>query len=268
MSADNFGNSINQLLRSAVYALFSQGELIQLTYTAYDQMVAKIQGEDLESYELKYPIGYNADRTPMLGNRTYAKEELIGQYSALANNQLSLNGIYQLVTIVEAVLGDLLRQVIRKYPKKIGGKRSIPSSMVLSCSSIEELQMKTIDSILNELSYKSPREFAKECQGFLSVNMLECPSFHKFIELKATRDIYIHNLGIVNELYISKSESHSRASLGERLVVDTAYFLESYEATLQLMEWLENELHEIWPSSDLEARRATKNTEQENAADA
>ena len=267
MSQGSLGNSLNQLLTSAIYALFSLGELMQLTFTAYDHMIVKIRSENLESYDLKYPIGYKAGRTPMLGSRTYKKEELVGRYSVLANNQLALNGIYHLVTIVEAVLGDLLRKAIAKYPQKIGSKRSIPSSRILSCSSIEEIQMKTIDSILNELSYKSPRDFAQECHSFLSVNMLECPAFHKYIEIKATRDTYIHNLGIANDLYLSKTDSHARVSKGDRLPVDTAYFLESYEVSIQLMEWLEKELHDIWPSSELEERRAKKNAEQDNADD-
>jgi hypothetical protein len=36
------------------------------------------------------------------------------------------------------------------------------------------------------------------------------------------------------------------------LPVDIRYFLESYEACLQLTEWFEKELHERWHSADFE----------------
>jgi hypothetical protein len=39
------------------------------------------------------------------------------------------------------------------------------------------------------------------------------------------------------------------------LPVDIPYFLESYEACLQLTEWLESELDQHWHSSEREAAR-------------
>lgn len=36
------------------------------------------------------------------------------------------------------------------------------------------------------------------------------------------------------------------------LPVDIQYLLESYESCLQVMEWLEKELHERWHSSEFE----------------
>ena len=72
--------------------------------------------------------------------------------------------------------------------------------------------------------------------------------------LQIARNIYIHNLGIVNKIYLSKSESHARASLGVKLPVNLSYFLESYEYCLKLFEWLEREFNGIWPSTEYEER--------------
>lgn len=258
MSQENIGNQINQLLHDALRALFRQGENVQLTYSAYETQIKSINHENLEQYTLTYPVGYNADKTSMLGSAIYKKDELIQQYTFLSNNQLGINGVYQLVIIIEAVLSDLLRKVILKYPHKIGSKRSIKSSLILSATSIEELHIKTTDSILNELAYKSPKEFSECCKDLLSINLLECPAFHKYIEVKSTRDIYIHNLGIVNDLYINKTGSHARGKLGERLPVTSQYFLESYEECLTLIEWLEVQAHTSWHSSEYEDREAAK----------
>ena len=262
MSKENLGNQLNELLGFAISALFHQGKNAQLTYSAYDQTVKKIQSEDLEKYTLTYPIGFNPDKTLMLDDSIYEKDDLLTQYNYLANTQLTINGIYHLVIIIEAVLSDILRKIILKYPQKIGNKRSIKSSAILSSSSIEELHMKTADSILNELSYKSPKEFSQECEELISINLLECPAYHKYIEIKATRDIYIHNLGVVNELYISKVESHTRGSIGETLPMTTQYFLESYEECIKLIEWLEVKLHGVWHSSQYEDRQTAEIAEQ------
>lgn len=272
MSQENLGNKINKLLNTAVGALFQQGKNAQLTYSAYDEMIKKIQSENLDTYTLTYPIGFNADKTQMLNNSEYETEEIIRQYNFLANNQLAINGVYQLVIIIEATISDLLRMIILKYPQKIGSKRSIKSNVVLSCSCIEELHMKTADSILNELAYKSPKEFAEEYKDFTSINLFEFPAYHKYIEIKATRDIYIHNLGIVNELYIGKTGSHAREKVGRKLPVTAQYFLESYEECIKLIEWLEIKHHDVWHSSVYEdkqtANEAEKLAKQEAPTDA
>lgn len=255
MVETNFGNQLNSIVGWAIGKLFNQGELAQLSYNAFNHIATSYKNTTQEEIELSYPIGYFPSRSPILHKYKYKKEELISKYGFLANNQLSINGIYQLVAIVEAMLGDVTRAVILKYPKKIGNKRKINSEMVLAASSITEIHHHTINSILNELSYKSPKDFVEAIKDLISVNFLECPAFHKYIELKATRDIYIHNRGVANEIYCHKADSHARVRLGQNLPVDTIYFLESYEVCIQIAEWLETKLHDIWPSSIYEAKK-------------
>jgi hypothetical protein len=261
MTNINFGNSLNGRNKNALYALFEVGEIFQLTFSSFEEMKKRIENDISEVFTLSYPIGFKPDKTSLLGKREYQKTDLLGRISNLSNEKLALNGIYQLITIVEAYLGDLIRLIILRYPKKIGGKRTIQCSEILEADDMESIYLKVANSVLNELSYKSPREFAEESKKITSINFLECPTFHKYVEIKATRDIHIHNLGIANELYLSKASTHSRAKLGQYLHVDNIYLLESYEACLQFIEWLELKLHEVWPSSDYEERIEEKNKE-------
>jgi len=77
---------------------------------------------------------------------------------------------------------------------------------------------------------------------------------HRYMEVKATRDIFVHNRGIANEVYVRKAGTHARTKPGMVLPTDIQYFLESYEHCLQFIEWLELELHHRWHSSDYETR--------------
>jgi hypothetical protein len=88
--------------------------------------------------------------------------------------------------------------------------------------------------LLNELSYKAPGEFAESMQTLISVNLLECPAFHRYMEIKATRDIFVRNRGIANDIYLRKAGSHARVKVGMVLSADIQYFLESYEHCLQV----------------------------------
>lgn len=252
MTTPNIGNALYRLTSTARDSLFDQGELAQLTYGAFDIVANKVTSSQNEVIEISFPVGYRPDKTPVLSTRKYRKDELLARYQHLAFQQLPINGLLQLVTTIEALLGDVVRTVITRYPQKLGAKRTIALQVVLEAKTLEDIHLRATDSLLNDLSYKSPSEFAESLNALLSINLLECPAFHKYIEIKATRDIFIHNRGVANDTYLRKTDSHARAKTGHPLPVDITYFLESYESCLQLTEWLESQLHDHWYSSELE----------------
>lgn len=256
MSSVNVGNQLNQIVSSGRNAMFDQGELAQLTYGAFDIAARGMQAMEQEDIEVIFPVGYKPDKTAIQSTRTYRKEQLLSKYQFLAFHQLSVNALVQLVTIVETMFGDVVRAVVLRYPHKLGGKRSISVQAVLESITLEEVHIRATDSLLNELSYRSPAEFSESMQQLLSVNLLECPAFHHYMEIKATRDIFIHNRGIANDLYVRKAGSHTRVKSGTALPADIQYFLESYEYCLQIADWLEVELHGHWHSSEYEDRKS------------
>lgn len=255
MNTDNLGNKLNRIISDAKYALFNQGELAQLSYGALTTTASTMQAAEKEDIEITFPVGWGPDKQPIPSTRKYSKEELLKRYQFLAHHQLAVNGLVQLITIIEAMLGDVIRAIVLKYPKKLNSKRTIALQAILEASSIEELHIRATDELLHDLSYKSPIEFAESAQRLLSINLLECPAFHKYMEIKASRDIFIHNRGIANDIYERKAGSHIRVRSGMNLPADTVYFLESYEACLQFNEWLEVKLHEHWHSSLLEDKQ-------------
>lgn len=252
MTIPTLGNLLFRLVTTTRNALFNQGELAQLTYGAFDVAAREVRLAEATTIDISFPVGYRPDKTAIESTRKYSKDELLERYQYLAFFQLPVNGIVQLVTVVDALLGDIVRSVIVRYPQKLGAKRTIQLQAILESKSIEEAHLRATDALLNELSYKSPSDFAAAVNEILSINLNECFAFHKYIELKATRDIHIHNRGIVNETYLKKASSHARAPVGSWLPVDLGYFLESYEACLQITEWLENELDQHWNSSERE----------------
>lgn len=255
MTSLNLGNQLNRIVLAAKHAMFDQGELAQLTYGAFDIAARSMQAMDHEEIEVTFPVGYSPDKTAIPSTRKYRKEQLLSKYQFLAFHQLSLNAVVQLVTRVETLLSDVVRAVVIRYPQKLGGKRNVPLQMVLESTSLEEVHIRATDMFLNDLAYKSPAEFSESMQQLLSVNLFECPAFHRYMELKATRDIFVHNSGIANDVYIRKAGTHARVKSGMALPADIQYFLESYECCLQLAEWLEVELHQHWHSSEHEDRK-------------
>ncbi|MGB6151794.1 MAG: hypothetical protein WBG48_07375, partial [Pricia sp.] len=157
------------------------------------------------------------------------------------------------------LLNFLLKNVLMEFPRKIPSKRKIDASIALSADSIESIKIGIVDNILNEIAYKSPKDYAEEFSKYVGLNLLENPIYHKYIELKATRDIHIHNGGYANDIYLSKAGPLSRVKSGLYLPVTVQYFLQSYEACIQLTEILESELHKIWPSPEYLKSKAILN---------
>lgn len=248
MSTISLGDSLYTILTQSQGTLFKLGELIQLSYNAFELTAQNINSSSETTFTIKYPLGVGATGSTLIGERTYEKKNYIEHYAHLANFQLPLNGIYNLVTTTEIMLGDLIRDVLLEFPKKIGQKKTILYSSIFESDSLDDVHLTVISSFINELSYKSPREFAETVSGIFSFNILEISEYHKYIEIKATRDVFIHDRGTANATYKRKADSHARVEPGQALPVNVAYFLHSYEACLKLIDILIEQFHKVWPS--------------------
>lgn len=246
---DNFGDKLYNSISNSRMQLFAEGELANLTVLSNNKFIELIAEEKDEVISIQHPVGWKADNTPINSTNTYSKEELKSRFLFMSETKLPLDGIYRLVTIIETQLNFIFKNVLIQFPGKISGKRKIDASIALSAESIDSIKIDIVDSVLNEIAYKSPKEYADEFNKYIGINLLENPIYHRFIELKATRDIHIHNAGYANEIYISKAGPLARVKSGQYLPVTIQYFLQSYESCIQLTEYLEIEINKIWPSA-------------------
>ncbi|TIQ17863.1 MAG: hypothetical protein E5X51_28595 [Mesorhizobium sp.] len=73
------------------------------------------------------------------------------------------------------------------------------------------------------LMFGKPSEYLDKAAKVLTIE-LDADLVKAFIEIKASRDIIIHNGGRINNLYIDKAGDQRRGEDGEELVIDRAYF--------------------------------------------
>ncbi len=245
-----------QIVQNAIHLLFAQGELAQLSHSSFHEAIQTISTSTEEEFTISYPVGYKPSKESILTSHPYSKEGLTGRYNYLMHTQLPVSGIFQLSMVMEVLFSSLIRELVLEFPEKLSSKKLVPVSDILKAATLVEIHLSITDKLLTELSYKSPREFAEEAETYLSVNLLECAAYHAYIEMKATRDILIHNFGVANDTYISKAGTHARVRTGQELPVSQVYFLEAYESCLQVCEWLEEQLHRKWHSSDYAVKKS------------
>ncbi len=71
--------------------------------------------------------------------------------------------------------------------------------------------------------FEKPAEYLDKAAKILSIE-IDDDLIKDYIEIKASRDIIVHNLGEINRLYVDKAAEKARGAVGDELVVNRTYF--------------------------------------------
>lgn len=154
-----------------------------------------------------------------------------------------------LVSEVEHFLGNAISAALRLYPEKMGSQ-TIKLSEIVSASSKDEIVDRAARSVMNALMYEKPFDYLKSLANILSIETEQIEQLWPvFVELKARRDIGVHNDWVANEIYIRKvreARFPKICAVGERLNPDFAYLQNSMDSCKKLVELIANELGRKW----------------------
>jgi hypothetical protein len=134
--------------------------------------------------------------------------------------------IVSLVSRAEAFLQDSIAIVASAYPQKLSvlaDKGGIPLDLFLEHEDREDVIRRFVAMKCEGLMFGKPSEYLDKAAKVLAIE-LDPETVKAFIEIKASRDIIIHNSGRINKLYVEKAGDIARGGEGEELVIDRAYF--------------------------------------------
>lgn len=161
------------------------------------------------------------------------------------------------VSEVEHFIGGAVSAALRLHPEKMGGQ-TFKLTEIIAASSTDELIDRAARSVMNSLLYEKPLEYMKKLAEVLSIDATGLDGYWlPFIEMKARRDIGVHNSWLVNEIYLRKlGEAGIPTSLrvGERAIPTYRYLLQSTEACEMLVEILVRRLRSKWIPSNPDDR--------------
>lgn len=170
---------------------------------------------------------------PTIGRTKFARrtdQELKNIYERFIENELYENFIVTAVSLFESLLFDVLRLVIYSYPQKltlnvqgIQVDRTVPIEVLLQSNTLESALEEVIRKRINSISYAMPKAYLEYLNNVAGITISD-PVFPDYIEIKATRDVIIHNARIINEIYIQKAGDKSRGKINEKLIMDLDYF--------------------------------------------
>jgi len=129
-----------------------------------------------------------------------------------------------LMALFDAYLSDIFETVAKSKPEILRSKKQLTYEKVLEFSKIEDLVNYLAKRELNELSYKSIKDQLDYYRDRFGLNISACGvSVETLTELRARRNLFVHNNGVVNHIYLDLVPNAPYAS-GDLISVDSEYF--------------------------------------------
>ncbi len=183
-----------------------------------------------------------ADRryyVPFVGRTKFAKRT-DAELKAIYNEYIS-TGLFEAFLIrslsqFESFLGNVLLEFLVRYPLRITERvqgipacPDVPVRQLVGATDTDCLLQWALSEHIMNVFRQRPSVYMAYVVRLLGIK--DDASFLDYYEIAATRDLIVHNGGVINSLYLDKAGKKSRGKLGQKVVVGRAYY---YEATAHM----------------------------------
>jgi hypothetical protein len=150
-----------------------------------------------------------------------------------------------LVALFDAFLADIFSEIVRARPHILRtSKKQITYDKLLEFNSFDALVNFIVSREMNELSYKPILDQVKYYRERFGVGIEESGiEVSELIELKATRNLLMHNNGVVNHIYMELVPDGAY-KLGEEVKVDVSYFDKALKSLETVADFITEKLIE------------------------
>jgi hypothetical protein len=158
----------------------------------------------------------------------------IADLEGLAKRYVSLylaESVFQhFVSLFEDFVFGLLGSWLVAYPAGIPNKDRKPVDLatIIDAPDKEAIIRAVVDRELDGLKYERPAAWFKYLNDRVKLGCPTSDQTERLAEIKASRDILVHNRGIVNKSYLDKAGTGARFTVGQRLEISEPYLLASW----------------------------------------
>lgn len=139
------------------------------------------------------------------------------------------------VSLLEAWFSDLIRLWLTAYPHSLA-KRQIEFSAVLEAPDKSAITFAVVDKELTELTYRRVADWFVYMERLVQLGCPTLDEIERLAEIKVSRDILVHNKGVVNAIYLAKAGAKARYQLGEKLEIPDDYHRASWELMKKVIQ--------------------------------
>jgi hypothetical protein len=164
-------------------------------------------------------------RSPVTGTVT-TQVELAGRITGYLNREVAEATFHNFLAIFEAFFTDFVRAWLRAYPQNLLSTEPVPVNVILESPDKAAIIDFLIDRAIVGLLYKKPADWFAFLEKKLKLGCPSAEEIARLAEAKATRDLIMHNRGVVNEVYVAKAGQLARYPVGAFVELPPAYHRE------------------------------------------
>jgi hypothetical protein len=189
-----------------------------------------------KDFEVRVRTGHTLETRIVETGTEVTEPDLIDLYPRYRATYFQGLSFVQLTTAVEAFLFDFLRLLLTNDPRHLAQKKRIEVGVALSVADGGALVSLIAERELNELRYDRPRAWFDYLHRIVKLGCPTDAEIEQIAEMKAARDLLIHNLGIVNKTYLDKAGTKARYALGDQVLIDRPYSDDCWVRAKKLVE--------------------------------
>lgn len=161
--------------------------------------------------------------------------------SQLYIERLAASTLNDFSSIFESFIFAAMEEWLCVFPHVLA-KKTVEARTILDAPDKETVVRALARHELNELRYKRLADWFRFLHKLVAIETPSPEQISLLAEYRATRDVLLHNGGIVNNAYTIKSGNKARFRSGERIDVPEAYHAEVWQTMTMVVERLADEL--------------------------
>ncbi len=148
--------------------------------------------------------------------------------------QVTRASFQQFISTFEYFFFDLLRLWLMAYPQSLVN-RQIDFKSVLEAPDKEAIALMVVNKELNEVLYDRPASWFVYLNGKVKIGCPTADEIDRIAEAKASRDVLVHNRGVVSKTYLAKAGKLARFADGETLEIPETYHRLTWELICKIV---------------------------------
>jgi hypothetical protein len=199
-------------------------------------------GHNYDRYSKMVEAGHlTGSVTNVRTNSTLDVSDLAARLLKYLDDDLPRVVIYQVVSEFEDFFFEFLKLFVRNNTQALSQQRELKVKDVLDRPDMEQLIEFLIQKELHELRYNNVQAWFTYLKRVINLHSIKPEDSVRIAELKATRDVFAHNQGIANDIYVGKAGDLARAQPGQQLTLSRPYLYGSSDYLKSLVSKLTEE---------------------------
>ena len=157
-----------------------------------------------------------------------SEQTLMGRAELYVADYLRSSTFQDFVSRFEDFFFQLLRLWLAAYPASLS-RKNVEMATVLKAPGKDAIVLTVIDKELNELKYERVADWFAYLERLVKLGCPTAVEIEKLAEIKASRDVLVHNNGVANSVYVLKAGNIARFRDGDELEVPEGYHRASWE---------------------------------------